>query len=134
MVLYLAKKTRPDIQTAESFLTTRVREPSVDNWKKLNRCPRYLSVTKDLPLTLEANKNSVILWWVDTSYAVHPNMRSHAGATMALGKDSPFSISKKQKINTRSSTEAELVGGYNVVDNIVYQDNHSAILLENNGK
>eukprot|EP00957_Ditylum_brightwellii_P109970 8388507-Ditylum_brightwellii.AAC.1 len=79
-------------------------------------------------------------------------MRSHTRATMTLGKGSPFSISKKQNINTRSSTEAELVGvndvmsliiwtrlfiqvqGYNVVDNIVYQNNQSAILLENNGK
>ena len=36
-------------------------------------------------------------------------MRSHTGATMTLGKGIPFSISRKQKINTRSSTEAELV-------------------------
>eukprot|EP00957_Ditylum_brightwellii_P101519 7736398-Ditylum_brightwellii.AAC.1 len=77
-------------------------------------------------------------------------MRSHTGATMTLGKGSPYSISRKQKINTRSSTEAELVGmndamsliiwtclfiqaqGYNAVDNVVYQDNQSTILLENN--
>ena len=37
-------------------------------------------------------------------------MRSHTGATMTLGKGSPYSISSKQKINTVSSTEAELVG------------------------
>jgi hypothetical protein len=94
----------------------------------------------------------MIQWWVDASYAVHPNMRSHIGATMTLGKGSPYSISRKQKINTRSSTEAELVGvndamcliiwtrlfleaqGYKVKDNVVYQDNQSAMLLENNGK
>ena len=60
--------------------------------------------------------------------------------------------STKQKLNTRSSTEAEVVGindfmpavcwtryflqaqGYQVNDNLVYQDNQSAILLEKNGK
>ena len=62
------------------------------------------------------------------------------------------SISSKQKLNTRSSTEAELVGvddvatlvlwtklfleaqGYEIEKNIIYQDNKSAILLEVNGK
>lgn len=29
---------------------------------------------------------------------------------MSLGKGSPISISRKQKLNTKSSTEAELVG------------------------
>ena len=151
-ILYLAKKTRPDIQVAVSFLSTRVKEPSIDDWKKLGRCIRYLSATRDLVLTLEADNDGIIQWWVDASYAVHPNMRSHTGATVSLGKGSPFSMSSKQKINTRSSTEAELVGvndamalilwtrlfieaqGYSVTDNIVHQDNQSAILLENNGK
>ena len=71
---------------------------------------------------------------------------------MTLGKGSPYSICSKQKINARSSTEAELIGvndamaliiwtrlfieaqGYKVKDNVVYQDNQSAMLLENNGK
>ena len=64
----------------------------------------------------------------------------------------PISSSSKQKINTRSSTEAELVGvndaltmviwvrlfleaqGFDIKENIVFQDNQSTILLENNGK
>jgi len=109
-------------------------------------------MTKDLPLTLEASGNGTIRWWIDASYAVHPNMRSHTGATMTLGKGSPYSISSKQKINTVSSTEAELVGisdamkliiwtrlfiesqGYSIADNVLYQDNQSTILLANNGK
>jgi hypothetical protein len=61
-------------------------------------------------------------------------------------------MSRKQKLNTRSSTKAELVGvddgvnlilwtklfleaqGYKVEINTVFQDNQSAILLEVNGK
>ena len=71
---------------------------------------------------------------------------------MMIGKGSVYSMSSKQKINTRSSTEAELVGvddaigmamwmrmfmqhqGYSIEDNIIYQDNQSAMLLEKNGK
>jgi hypothetical protein len=72
--------------------------------------------------------------------------------SFAEGKGAVQSISRKQKLNTRSSTEAELVGvddvsvmilctklfleaqGYAVEKNILYQDNKSAILLERNGK
>jgi hypothetical protein len=79
-------------------------------------------------------------------------MRSHTGITMTLGKGCPISSSTRQKINTRSSTEAELVGvndgmgliiwtknflenqGFTINENIVYQDNQSAILLERNGR
>ena len=70
---------------------------------------------------------------------------------MSLGKGSIVSMAKKQKLNTKSSTEAEVVGvddampqvlwtryflmaqGHGVTDNIVYQDNKSAMLLEKNG-
>ena len=152
MLFYLSKKTRPDIQVAVSFLSTRIKSPTCDDWKKLGRCVRYLAVTKELPLTLEASVNGTIRWWVGAYNGVHPNMRSHTGATMTLGKGSPYSLSLKQKINTVSSTEAELVGisdavklviwrrlfiesqGYSVTDNVLYQSNQSTILLANNGK
>ena len=89
---------------------------------------------------------------VNALFAVHPDFKSHTGATMTMGEGSFQSISKKQKLNTRSSTEAELVGvddvmtqvlwtrlflesiGYEINRNILYQDNKSAIILEENGK
>lgn len=40
--LFVTKRSRPDIHTAASFLTTRVREPDEDDWKKLQRLIRYL--------------------------------------------------------------------------------------------
>ena len=104
------------------------------------------------PLILEANAMTTIKWWVDASYGMHPDMKSHTGGTMSMGKGSVYSSSIRQKLNTRSSTEAELVGvndmmamilwtrhflecqGYDVTDNILYQDNESAMLLEKNGQ
>ena len=99
-LLYLCKQVRPDLQTAVSFLTTRVQSPDQDDYKKLGRCLRYLANTKSLPLTLEADGISAIHWWVDASFAVHPDMRSHTGATMTMGRGSPYSLSSKQKLNT----------------------------------
>jgi hypothetical protein len=95
---------------------------------------------------LEAEEGLAIKWSINASFAVHPDMKSHTRASMTLGKGAIYLMSRKQKINTKSSTEAELVGvddamtmvlwahnfleaqGYNVRDNVVYQDNQSTIL------
>ena len=101
-------------------------------------------------------KNGVraIEWYVDVAFAVHPDYRSHTGGVMMFkgGTGAVLSQSSKQKINTDSSTMAELVGvhdvlpmilwtplileqqGYLIEEHTVYQDNKSAILLEENGK
>ena len=150
--LYTTKRARPDTSTAIAFLTTRVREPDMDDWAKLTHLMKYLRGTKELPLILSATKNGIIKWYVDGSYGVHPNMRGHTGGGLSLGRGFPIVTSTKQKLNTRSSTESEIVAvddcmpaicwtryflesqGYGVFENIVYQDNQSAILLEKNGK
>eukprot|EP00957_Ditylum_brightwellii_P197743 15065216-Ditylum_brightwellii.AAC.1 len=99
-LLFLSKRARPDIQTAVSFLTTRVREPDEDDKKKLMRVMRYLRATIDIPLRLEADGSGVIKWWVDASFAVHQDMKGHTGAVMSLGGGATFASSIKQKINT----------------------------------
>jgi hypothetical protein len=61
-------------------------------------------------LTLESNDLQTIEWWVDAFFAVHEDMHSHTGGTMTLGKGSVCLNSARQKLNTKSSTKAELVG------------------------
>ena len=75
-LLYLAKRTRPDLLLAVSFLCTRVTGPDVDDWKKLGRCLRYLKETRELNLTLSSTDLSTIFWWVDASFGVHNDCRS----------------------------------------------------------
>ena len=150
--LFACKRARPDIGTATIAMTTRVQKPKEDDWGRLVRMMRYLNGTKNDKLILSADDVHVIKWYVDASFAVHPDFRSHTGSVMTYGKGVPISQSHKQKLNTRSSTEAEVVGvddamspilwtrlfleaqGIEVRRNILYQDNKSAILLENNGK
>jgi hypothetical protein len=48
--------------------------------------------------------------WVDSSHAVHPDMKSHSGRIMSIGIRGFVPKSGKQKLNTKSSTEAERVG------------------------
>jgi hypothetical protein len=151
-ILYVAGRSRPDLKLALSFLTTRVRAPDQDDKLKLTRLVKYIRATKHLKLTIEAASIHTIKWWVDAAYAVHVDMRGHTGGMMSMGEGAMITKSTKHKINTRSSTEAEIVGvddmmghmmwtlrfldaqGYQIDENILYQDNQSAILLENNGR
>ena len=113
---------------------------------------KYLNGTKKMHLTLSAENLRTIKWYVDASFAVHPDFRSHTDAVMTMGEGGMQVLTKKQKLNSRSSTEAELIGvddavtqilwtklfmeaqGYPIEKNIVYQDNKSSILLETNGR
>jgi hypothetical protein len=105
-----------------------------------------------MPLILSANGSGILKWWVDASFIVHPNMRGHSRGGLSLGRGFPIVSSTKQKLNTRSSTETEIVGAEDFMtvicwtryfmkaqgcggkDNVLFQDKKSSILLENNGK
>ena len=119
-LLFLLKRARPDVQTAVAYLTTRVRAPDEDDYKKLSRVMKYLRGSIDKILTLEADAMHLVKWWVDASFAVHHDMKSHTGATMSLGKGSVYSTSVRQKLNTKSSTEAELVGVDDVMPQVIW--------------
>jgi hypothetical protein len=105
-----------------------------------------------MPLILSANGSGILKWWVDASFAVHPNMCGHSRGGLYLGLGFPIVNSTKHNLNTRSSTETEIVGaddfmpaicwmryfmkaqGYGVKDNVLFQENKSYILLEKNVK
>jgi hypothetical protein len=112
--------------------------------------PQFARATKDDYLTLSATSLHTVRWWVDAAHAVHPDMKSHTGGAMSLGLGVIHGTAKGQKLNTKSSTEAELVGtddvmpqvlwtlcfleaqGYKIDDNVLHQDNY--ILLETIGR
>ena len=120
-------------------------------WKWLEQLIRllsYLRDTVDEVLILEADNTETIRWYVDATFAVHKDMKCHTGAVMTMGSGEVH----KQKVNARSSTEAELVAvddviakilwtkmfiewqGFQVKLNILYQENTSTMILEINGK
>ena len=113
---------------------------------------KYLNGMRNLVLNTACSKLNILKWYVDTSFAVHTDFKSHTGVAMTMGKGAMMSMSRKQKLNTKSSTISELVGaddattlmlwtklfmeeqGYKIDENILYQDNKSAILLERIGR
>eukprot|EP01040_Poterioochromonas_malhamensis_P013796 gene13796-15214_t len=152
-LLYISKRTRPDILTAISFLTTRVTKSTERDWSKLQKVLRYLNGTRELGIILSPNKGKLKLQtYVDASYGTHVDGKSHSGLYIALGKGPVFVKSSKQKIVSKSSTEAELIAlsdacsqviwsrdflinqGYDLSSVTIFEDNKSTLALVHNGK
>jgi hypothetical protein len=91
--------------------------------------------------------------YVDASYGVHADRRSHTGSCVVIGDVGAVHCkSSKQQIVTKSSTEAELVGlsdsanqalfirnfltlqGYRMAPVVIFQDNMSCMALLARGR
>jgi hypothetical protein len=112
----------------------------------------YLHGTQDNVTCLSADDTQTIKWYIDSSFAMHKEMRSHTGAVMTLVHGAIILDLTKQKFNARSSTESKMIAvadtiakllwtkkfieaqGHKVEANVIYQDNTSAMKLELHGK
>ena len=102
-------------------------------------------------MIIGADSISIMDIFVDASYGVHMDMKGHTGGCVTLGRGALMSKSGKQKLNTKSSTETEVVGcsdyvlvnpiwgknflahqGYTVQSKL-HQDNQSATKMARNG-
>jgi hypothetical protein len=152
-LLFTANHAHQDIQTAVSFLTTRLQAPDKNDWGKLKRILKYLNGTRHLKLTLCANQiKFAVHWYVDGSHQIHEDCRGQTGSRVTFGKGAVASSSNKMKCNTKSSTKTELISladkltdiiwmryfvkceGYNMDEYVIYQDNMRALSLEKNGR
>ena len=106
----------------------------------------------DLELTMGADSLEIMRAWVDVSDGVHANCESHTGGCISFGWGIIATKCQKQKFNVKSSTEGEIVGvsdflpnmiwvrifleaqGFKLRENILYQDNQSAIKIKNTVK
>ena len=150
-LLYISKRARPDIEVAISYLCRRVSCSNQADWEKLRRVIGYISGTINETRTIGAKNIQDLYTWVDAAYAVHDDFRSQTGGCMSFGHGLIHHKSSIQKLNTKSSTEAEVVAtseyvphniwlknflleqGYFINNNTLFQDNQSAIRMESNG-
>lgn len=135
-----------------SFLSTRVTKSNKSDWWKLKRVLRWLWTTINEKRIIGIDECGKVMTYIDSSHAVHENMRSHTGGLITMGYGTVCSKSSKQRINTKSSTESEVVAtseylpyniwmteflrcqGYQILQNVLYQDNQSAMKMERNGR
>ena len=146
---YLAQRARPDLLTTAAFLTTRVGQPTVQDDEKLSRMLRYLHGTKEMGIRLGKGGPGPMLVtaYVDASYGVHSDFKSHTGVVITAGQGPMYVGSRKQKVVSKS----ELIGisdalsqviwtrdflieqGYEVGPARLQQDNQSTMVLANKG-
>jgi hypothetical protein len=117
--LFLCKQAISDLQTAVALFSKRVKSCDDDDYKKLIGMLQFLRATRNEFLTLSATSLHNMRWWVDASYAVHPDTSIHMGGAMPLGRGVINGTSKQQKLNMKSSTEAELVGVDDVMPHVL---------------
>jgi hypothetical protein len=152
-VLYVAKRVKPECLTAVAFLSTRVEVCDIDDLAKLHRLLGYLRFSRHRGIALKIGEYKDVNAYIDAAYGVHTTSgRSHTGCSIVIGHAGPVYVkSSKQKIVTKSSTEAELVAlsdtasqvihlrnfiiaqGYEVGPAVIYQDNLSCMALMKKG-
>ena len=151
-IQYLAKRVRPDLLTASTFLNSRVQAPTEQDALKLDRVVDYLYSTRSLGIKLGGPKGVLsVTAYVDASYGVHHDFKSQTGSVISVGGGPVHVSASKQKLNSKSSTESELIGlsdslsqvlwirdflieqGYDLGPAIVKQDNQSTMIMANKG-
>lgn len=110
VLLYLAKRVRPDILLTVSFLASRVNSPNKEDWEKLQRLLEYINGSRNLYQRLTAVVSLGIDADVDVALGVHHDGRSRTGGTDRVAQNIIEAISAWQKVVSKSSAEAELVG------------------------
>jgi len=127
-LLYVAKRVKPEMLGAVSFLTTRALEPDVDDLAKLKRALGYLRGDKDRGIVLRiGDRIDQVHGYVDAAYGVHTSSgRSQSGAATVIGDcaGGPVHVSAgKQKSTTKSSTEAELMATVDYASQVLWMRN-----------
>jgi hypothetical protein len=108
-LLYLGKRGRPDILLPVQFLCTRVKSPTLEDQRKLERFLGYLQLTKSWTKVFDRSPIKRMETYIDASFAIHPDGKSQSGCAVFVGGTLVHETCRKQKIITRSSTEAELM-------------------------
>ena len=146
------KRSQPEIETAIYFLCALVKDLDIHDWGKLRGVLQFLSQTIWGYRVIGADNIYEVLTYVEASYAMHNNMRGHNGGCMTFGWGLIHEKLYKQKLNTKGSTESEVVRAsgfvqfsiwlaiymehqdYNVKRKQLVQDNIISMKMEKNGQ
>ena len=108
-LMYLARLTRSDILFATTYLATKSISPSRGDLRKAKRIVKYISGTMSVGVTYLYKNNMELMVHADASHLLHPEGYGHTGIIITVGDSIVYARSSKQKMQTLSSTESELI-------------------------
>ncbi len=82
-----------------------MREPDLDDWRKLDHMIILLKADRLRKWVLAADDSKDLMWYVDCAFGVHADYHSHMGGRLTMWKGFAISVSRAHKLNTRSWTE-----------------------------
>ena len=97
-----------------------MRGPATDDCNNLARVINYIQGTIFLLLIFSIDKSGNIKWYADAAFEVNKDMSNHTGGFMNIGTGVAYVQSSKQKLNTKSSTEAKLLGVDDVLTQLIW--------------
>ena len=133
---------RPDLGFCVSYLATRMHAPTKQDDVKLDRVYQYLARTAAAGITLSPDSFQIHAW-IDASYAIHPDRKSHSGTVISLRNNGGpiFTRSAKQKLIALHDGLHHVIWmryllrelGADPPPAVIYQDNMSTITLAQRG-
>jgi hypothetical protein len=150
-LMYVARLTRPDILMPVTYLATKCQQPRRADYINARWVLRYLKGTRDYGLRF-GKSDLVLRFHADASYLSHSDGKGHTGFLALVGGTVILARSVKQKLTSRSSTEAEIIAAEECATYLVFmrqlckdlgiacteptmlaQDNRSAIIIVTQG-
>ena len=108
-LLFLANRTRPDMEYAVNFLARFSHNPSIQHWNAVKRVFRYLAGTVDLGIRFQTRAEEPFLFgYSDADFAGDIDERKSTSGYLFIFGGGPISWkSQRQRTVTLSTTEAE---------------------------
>jgi hypothetical protein len=149
-LIYLSTKTRPDIAFAVHEVSSKMSQPTKNDWLKAKQILRYLKSTIEDGLIYQANSINELVGYADASFAPRRDDRKSIGGYVFMLNGAAITWkAKRQNIVALSSCEAELIALTDAVKeamwlqkllelfNIqqplrIYEDNQSTIKIAEN--
>ena len=108
-LLYLGKRTRPEVLLAVQYLCTRVKNRTTGDFKKLERVLGFLKLTKKRKRFIDNSPFDRVSLYIDAAFGCYSDGKGQAGCCAMLNKTLVNEITKKLKMVTKDATDSELV-------------------------
>eukprot|EP00038_Savillea_parva_P011415 m.197335 g.197335 ORF g.197335 m.197335 type:complete len:435 (+) comp20114_c0_seq1:521-1825(+) len=134
-LLYIAMKTRPDIQYAATRAATQMSNPGDKHWHALQHLMRYTWQTRSTTLNFTADTSegaapSVLTAYSDANWAANPETRrSISGYFFTLGSNPVLWKTKTQTVVATSSTDSETIAATLAAKSVTHARNILADML-----